>query len=201
VGFSSLTGKKTDNHDAARGAKIGLRRRVLAAVPGPRVFDAFAGRGSMYRNVWHQAEHYVGCDSRWIGDDRPAYVADNHRVLRCIDLRQFNIFDLDAYGSPWDQAYIIAERRPVKAGEVVGFVFTDGSSLGLRSGALPRPLAALAGLSGPVAGAHALQDEILRMAVKGLGAKMGAQLLEWWSAKGKSGASVRYLGAVYRGLK
>jgi hypothetical protein len=105
--------EKVDNHPRAAGDKARLRELVLAAVGAP-VFDAFAGSGEMFRRVWYKAPAYVGCDLRWFPDDpRPAFVADNRRVLRCLDLARLGVFDLDAYGSPCEQA-IIAARRSVK---------------------------------------------------------------------------------------
>lgn len=97
------------------GAKIKIRENVLLAIGTDRasVFDAFAAAGELHKAVWHRAHSYVGCDLQFFRDDRMAFVADNRRVLRSIDLAQFNLFDLDAFGSPWEQAYIIAKRRPL----------------------------------------------------------------------------------------
>jgi hypothetical protein len=116
VGLSkSLQGvKAVDNHAHSAADKAEIRRLVLEAVgPGSRVFDAFAGTGQMFAKAWKGAGGYVGCDMRFVRDDRTAFVADNRRVLRAIDLAPFNVFDLDAYGSPWEQVLIIAARRPV----------------------------------------------------------------------------------------
>ena len=67
------------------------------------------------------------CDTRFFTDNRPAFVADNRRVLRALDLAAFNVLDLDSYGSPWEQAYIIARRRKLRPGERLGMVPTDGT--------------------------------------------------------------------------
>ena len=109
---------KSDNTAEAEWAKITIRRNVLAEVGAEHasVFDAFAGEGRMHAAVWCEAARYVGCDTRFFTDDRPAFVADNRRVLRAIDLAAFNVFDLDSYGSPWEQAYIIA--RGASSGRV-----------------------------------------------------------------------------------
>ena len=61
------------------------------------VFDAFAGEGQMFKAVWCQAARYVGCDKdAWYPqDERMAFAkCDNRRVLRAVDLRGYNIFDL-----------------------------------------------------------------------------------------------------------
>ena len=68
----------------------------------------------MWREVWHEAAAYVGCDLKWYRDERLAYVADNRRVLRAIDLKPFNVFDFDAWGAPWEQVLILIARRPLR---------------------------------------------------------------------------------------
>ena len=92
---------KTNNNPAARAAKIEIRRQVLAAIGAGNaaVFDAFAGEGELYREVWAAAASYVGCDLEWYRDERLVYVADNRRVMRAIDLVAFNLFDFDSAGA------------------------------------------------------------------------------------------------------
>jgi hypothetical protein len=55
--------------------------------------------------------------------------ADNRRVMRTVDLALFSIFDLGSFGLPWVQAIIIADRRRVAAGELLGLVLTEGAGL------------------------------------------------------------------------
>jgi hypothetical protein len=65
---------------------------------------------------WRRARR-CRCDLRWSpGDTRPAFVAAKRRVLRCIDLCRFGVFDLDAYGLPREAALIIAGRRTARPG-------------------------------------------------------------------------------------
>lgn len=201
TGFSrALRGlTKRDNHTAAFPAKAEIRQNVLRAVAEPRVFDGFAGSGRLHDSVWRDALTYIGCDLRFFPDRRTAYVADNRRVLRAIDLGAFNIFDLDAYGSPWEQMAIIAARRVVRSGEVVGICLTEGSGLKLKQGQAPTALAWMAGLSGRPAGVSRQQDTLIDAAITGAAKKMGAQVERRWEAKGKTGAMVRYIGLVLRG--
>jgi tRNA G26 N,N-dimethylase Trm1 len=110
-------GTKHDNANAALSAKVAIRRAVMDALGEPaRVFEAFAGTGVLYRAIWREAASYVGCDLRYFRDGRKVFVADNRRVMRVVDLGAFNLFDLDAYGSPWEQAVILAARRKVAPG-------------------------------------------------------------------------------------
>lgn len=188
-----------DNHPRSQGDKARLRELVLAEVKAP-VFDAFAGSGEMFRRIWHQARGYVGCDLRWFPEDpREAFVADNRRVLRCIDLMPFGIFDLDAYGSPWEQAAIIAARRPVKPGERIGFCLTEGSNMKLKMGDAPKALAMLCGMHAHAVGLASSHEELIAKAIRGLARRMGCDLVRVWRACGKSAAKVVYLGLVLEG--
>jgi hypothetical protein len=187
-----------DSHHARRRAKIELRKAVLAEIGADRadVFDAFAGMGEMYRAAWSGAASYVGCDTRWCDDDRLAFVADNRRVLRCIDLSPFTVFDLDAYGSPWEQALIIAARRRTVPGERLGLVLTEGSGLNLRMGGMPAALRIVAELSGIPAAGKDGRAELLERAIAGLCKRMGCRLTRRWQADGFGGASVVYVALV-----
>jgi hypothetical protein len=199
---------KTDNNPQAFKAKVDIRRRVLAAVgaangAAAHVFDAFAGSGQMYSAVWKDAGGYLGCDLKWARDGRFMYAGDNRRVLRVVDLARFNVFDLDAYGSPWEQAIIIADRRKVAAGELFGLVLTngDGRALTLRAN-LPLPYAVreLTGLSGRIAGVYRNHEVIENRILVGLAKRMSCAVAHRWQADGKTGAKVRYIGLVLKGM-
>ena len=113
------TGVKTDNNPQAFKAKVAIRRNVLATIGSEAaVFDAFAGSGKMFSEVWKDASNYTGCDLKPQRDSRLMFCADNRRVMRVIDLSKFNVFDLDSYGSPWVQAVILAyDAGLVSAGQ------------------------------------------------------------------------------------
>ena len=192
---------KVKNHRAGKAAKIEIREHVLASIGKAHVFDAFAGTGAMFDAVWSKAESYVGCDLDWTRDERLAYVADNRRVLRAIDLAPFNVFDLDAFGSPWEQAIIVAARRPVAKGERVGLLLTDGSGLALKQNNMPKALAELAGLRGKPAGMNRWQDDLIDMALAGLIERMGVSIEKRWQAHRTAGAAVRYIGLILRGVE
>jgi hypothetical protein len=188
------------NAHASKPAKIEIRRHVLDAIGREAaVFDAFAGTGEMFRSIWHEARAYVGCDLEWHRDGRLAYVCDNRRVMRCIDLAPFALFDLDAHGSPWEQATILAARRPVAVGERVGIVLTEGSGLNLKTGKLGNALGQLVGMTVRLDGMMRWQDEILTRAIEGLARRMRCDVEARWQAKGKTGAAVLYAGVVLRG--
>jgi len=195
--------KKTDNAHFGLKAKIEIRRHILETLTPAYavVFDAFAGSGVMWGEVWKGAADYVGCDETWHSDERCCYVADNRRVLRCIELKRFTCFDLDAYGSPWEQALIIAARRPpLVAGERLGLVLTEGSSLYTRFSAVPYAMRQAAGLLPAIAlGAGKMHDELITRAVRGVVRRMHGVIVKEWRALGATGAQVRYIGVVIEG--
>ena len=191
---------KQDSSAAAARAKAAIRRLVLDAIGRERahVFDAFAGSGQMHDAVWHAAASCTGCDLRFFRDPRRAFVADNRRVLRNIGLAQFSIFDLDAYGSPWEQVIIIASRRRLAEGESLGLVLTEGAGMKMKFGDLPLALTQLSGVRGQP-GVARQQDAIIDRAILRAAAMMGGAVRQRWQADGRTGSAMRYIGLVIRG--
>ena len=199
-----LSGKHAQVHNGRQTwkAKVEIRRRVLEQLaPGAHVFDAFAGPGLMYQHVWSRAASYVGCDEAWHQDDRCCYVADNRRVLRAIDLAPFTIVDLDAFGSPWEQALILAARRPpLAAGEHFGLVLTEGTSLYTRFSQVPFAMRQAAGVLPTVdLGVGHLHDELITRGLVGIARRMRGHIIKHWRAASTTGAQVRYVGLVIEG--
>lgn len=201
LGNRSGLGVKIDNQ--AHGAKVTIRKRVADALAAPvRVFDAFAGAGGMmHEAIWKDAEHYVGCDLKWDRDDgRLMYVADNRRVMRAIDLGKFNIYDLDAYGFPWEQALIIADRRTVKPGEAVGMIFTEGGGIAYKANSVPHAVSVLGRVKHGAVGLGRRREDIVDRCLRGLADRMRCTIEKRWQATGKSGATMLYVGVVLRGI-
>lgn len=192
---------KTNNHKKSGGMKAVLRRRVLDAIPLARVFDAFAGSGKMYREVWHAAELYTGCDLRWYRDSRSVFVAKNERVLRAIDLVDYNIFDLDAYGSPWLQAQIISARRRVAVGERIGLVLTDGSGLKLKMGQCPTALANLCQMkNATIPGINRMHDTLIAKAMSEICRRMNVKIIAEWRHERAGTTEMKYISVVLEGV-
>jgi hypothetical protein len=183
--------KGVENSATGKVAKLALRRQALAWI-GPRearVFEGYAGNGAMWRAVWREAAQVTGCDRRVIWDpNRRLYVAPIERVLRAIDLSGFNIFDLDAFGSPWPAAYILSARRKLAAGERCVLITTDGAGIRARFGALEKTFALLAGVSAEQHGAAdpAKSDRLARQAAAELARRMGGKLA-WANVAAQTG--------------
>jgi hypothetical protein len=198
---------QVENAPDGRVAKAQIRQAVLDVIGPPHavVFDAFAGAGLMFDMVWHQAAGYVGCDEVWANDARCAFVADNRRVLRAINLAPFTIFDFDAFGNPWEQALIVTARRPPLApGERVGLVYTDGSwtKVRFKTGG-PALLGHVAGMTKlpPGVGTLSVYDYMLGRAVQNIARRMRGVVVKQWRAEGSKGTNMRYIGVVVEGTE
>lgn len=113
---------RVDNAADMTASKVSMRRWCVAELGGTAtVLDAFAGEQHL-RRASYPGLPWRGIDVRKLGPDQ--YVGDNRRVLRAIDLRPFNLFDLDAYGEPFEQAAVIATRRPLAPGERAAMLLT-----------------------------------------------------------------------------
>lgn len=201
-----MTSAKTDNANAAYGAKLELRRNVLGLVKPASVLECFCGHGKMWRGVWTQADRYVGCDEQQIEpQDPPRFWCDNLTLLRSLDLGQFNVFDFDAYGSPWSQMVVLAARRKWAAGERGAVVLTDGGNMNSRYGCRCAGLQDLLGESGSgertgVAGALLASSRALQVWVE----RTRVRVLKRWRAQGngsgRGGQIMVYTALVFKGL-
>ncbi len=192
----AAAGKK-NNNESALPWKIELRKKLITAM-GPdncNVFDAFAGSGEMFKGVWHQAKSYAGCDLQFYRDEREMFCCDNKRVLRAVNLNRFNLFDLDAYGMPWEQAMIVAANRPVMAGEKIGFCFTDGGVQAARLNTGSNAFTQLTGYSFQ-AGMSNDYERMHKIAVHRLGERMGCTVERHWLLAGK-GKRMFYSTVIY----
>lgn len=196
---------KSDNGRHAKKAKIELRELALSMVPRASVFDAFSGLGEMYMAVWHRADRYLGCDAREWSPAEPhrRLVADNRAALRCLDLAAFNVFDLDAYGSPWEQAAIVATRRRWAPGERGAVLLTDGSDMKLRfGGRLPASIAWYVGTSHASSGAQTAET-MQAFLLSAWCERAGVKPLRCARAQGRSGDAgnlvMRYTALVFEG--
>jgi len=102
---------KVDN--SATDLKARLRIRNLPEKPA--VLDLFCGTGQMYQAVYKdRAILYHGVDREKVHDPKICTLTNNLTYLQKEDINQFNVFDLDDYGCPWKQIYLIFRklRRP-----------------------------------------------------------------------------------------
>lgn len=124
------------NSSGGLAAKIALREAALAHVGAAHVLDVFCGPvGAMHRHVWTRAASYLGVDLvyRW-PDRRRRIIAPWSVALDHLELGRFNVFDLDAFGSPWPAlAQLVRARGRATSGERLAILATDGSWRSVRT--------------------------------------------------------------------
>jgi len=89
-----------------------------------QVLDCFCGNGEMYRRAYKgRAKEYHGLDKEKIHTPELCELQNNVVYIQHNDIGRFNVFDLDDYGSPWKQLYLIVKK--ILPGEYIFFI-TDG---------------------------------------------------------------------------
>lgn len=193
---------KVYNHPEALAEKVDIRLRVLDAVRPAHVLEACCGpEGEMWRRAWSRADVYAGIDTAWVeSDTRRRYVGDNRAILRAIDLRPFNVFDLDSFTSPWALAVIIAARRPWAPGERGALVVTDCTGAFSQRGA--RPCAGLHELSGMrgLLPRKATGHDLREAALAGWVARARVKVLHRWQFVRVASSDVAYVAIVFEGV-
>lgn len=102
-----MAATKTDNHYLAD--KVAIRVGMLPQKPVVRVLDAFGGRGLVWGAVEKKSGvtiDRVAIDMRTDIDDFHLH-GDNIKVMGGLDLSQFDVIDLDAYGVPVHQMELV----------------------------------------------------------------------------------------------
>lgn len=96
----------------------------------PKVLDLYCGMGRMYKMVYRdRAKIYHGVDKSKVHDYSICTLADNTSFIKRHDISSYNVIDLDAYGCPWMNLYLVAQKHP--GPNIVVFV-TDGLVSHLR---------------------------------------------------------------------
>jgi len=191
----------SDTHAKGRSGKVALRREALEAIGADRarVLDLFAGRGEMHAAVWAEAAGYCGVDkdlAKVLAHPATVYHAPATAVLWAVDLDGFNVFDFDAYGSPWSEMGVLFRRRRLAPGEALAIVLTDGSPRRAMLGHTAKALARLAGVSTAAAGAHTRWPELGRAALEKGAAMMGGRLTRLRHPGGPGGRGIWYAWAL-----
>jgi len=102
------TTKKTFNSYLAD--KVWLRARNMPKGE-VNVLDCFAGKGTIWRAVGLVTGREINTLPIDTTNNEGFYLpGDNRSFLSIIDLTRFNVVDLDAYGSPYEQLKILFDR-------------------------------------------------------------------------------------------
>ena len=191
--MSKFQGAKTDNAQIA--AKEEIRKEILAKIQNPSVLEVFCGAGEMYQKAWHSADMYTGIDKRKFFDERHTICGDADKAIRIVDLNKYNIFDIDAYGSPYNILSYIVHNRVFN--DKSAFVVTDGSAMDLRLGRVSKGLRELSGVKNHVLKkASNIHDELILKAIENIEKITGKKSTNFMIAKGRTGAAMRYYAFV-----
>ena len=118
--MKSKTWKKVDHSDL--GHKVELRRKFLPK--DSKVLDLFCGRGNIYERVYKgNVLRYLGVDKNIIHNENLCVKTNNIIFVTKNNINDFNVFDLDDYGSPWKVFYLILRKW---IGTKATFFITDG---------------------------------------------------------------------------
>lgn len=105
------SGKKVDNSMLTE--KVNLRLAVLDKIKKAeiKVLDAFGGNGVVWDETKKKTKQKISTLRIDHRDDLDGVYlkGDNLKYLKGLDLSKFDIIDLDAYGSPYQQLKIVLE--------------------------------------------------------------------------------------------
>lgn len=192
--MSKFNGVKTDN--AKITAKKEIREFVLSKMNNAFVLEVFCGAGDMYNDVWHNADSYTGIDKRKFFDKRNTLCGDAEKVLSVIDVDDFNVFDIDAYGSPYNCLDLILKRYIVKH-KKIAFVITDGVAMDLRMGRISKGIRNILGIESHILKkANLIQDDLILKIIESVANKLKGVITDKKFAKGKTGAAMNYYAFI-----
>lgn len=102
---------KTDNSHFEE--KVRLRLQSLPEKNKITVLDCYAGKGLIWKEVEKRAKKEIQVLSIEVvpNKNKSALLGNNLKYLKSLDLFQFDIIDLDAYGIPFEQLKIIFESK------------------------------------------------------------------------------------------
>ena len=174
--MSHFKGVKTNN------AKIDAKEklRFFNNIKDLSVLDIFCGSGEMYNKSWKNAKHYEGIDIKKYNenDKRILHIGDAVAVIKNFkNINKFDVFDIDAYGSPYESLYAISNK--IKIDNQKHFIITDGIEIDLRMGNLEQFFSLLAGISS-------------KKIIENLCIKLNCKYKDFAIAKGVKGSGMRY---------
>jgi hypothetical protein len=123
--------------------KIRIRQDAINLIgkDSINVLDAYAGEGVVWNRIRKEMPEIkittLGIEKRKYLN--PAVImGDNRKVMKGLDLNEFDLIDLDAFGCPWEQLAICAKTAvqvPVVATHII-----------VTLGPVPKQLLAMAGI-------------------------------------------------------
>lgn len=120
-GNPAHTWGKVDNDPSP--LKEEIRRQFLPE--SASVLDLHCGLGKMYREAYEgRVAYYHGIDNTKVFDPRICTIQDNSAYVMANDISRYDVFDIDAYGCPWQLFYRVMQKA--KQPRITAFL-TDGA--------------------------------------------------------------------------
>lgn len=104
---------KTDNKSI--GNKIYIRKKAIADLTEVNVLDLFGWQNILWNNI--PTNRYYGVESK--KDKGQNLCADSHSIFASLDLRKFNIIDVDSYGISFDIYKYLLTSSHVQNGTII----------------------------------------------------------------------------------
>lgn len=188
--MSKFLGKKTNNSNYL--AKSKIRESVLSHHQDvSSVCELFCGDGQMYKRVWVKADKYIGIDIKGFNDERDTVKSDCLTYVKENDITGYNIFDIDAYGSPYGVLNEIL-KQDIKS-NLVSFIITDGIAIDLRMGKLCGDIQKLLGINSKIIkNAHKMHLHIIKRVIAECENRLNGVVIDSLILKGKTGAGMKY---------
>lgn len=112
--------------------KAELRKRFISSEQ--KVLDLFSGDGEMWKRAYkNNVSEYRGIDKIKKHNEN-CEVEDNRRFIKNNNLDNYDVFDLDDYGSPWKLFFNILAK--IKSEKRRVFFVTDGLPLRMSMGGI-----------------------------------------------------------------
>lgn len=185
--------------NSSASTKVELRRWLVEQLGGaPRVLDCFCAAGEMWRRAYGEPgpDRYLGLDRERYDDARATIICDSRRFLRHVDveLGAYDLFDLDAFGTPLEHLALVCARLRPAAGRRVGFALTDGTLFNAKMNSVSSGLLEFLGMQRHRGGKVQLmhREAMHSTAVRRCLEMAGLRLLEAREAKKEAGAGMRY---------
>jgi len=189
---SKFNGVKTNN--AKISAKKDLRNEIIRCAEISNVIEVYCGKGEMFDLVWNKSDSYIGIDKVKFFDKRNTICGDAVSCLKQIDVTKYNIFDIDAYGSPYECiSEIVRQLEASKNNDKLYFCVTDGLQIDMRMGRVSKFMAELSGVnSRRISKAHKMHNIIIKNIIHNISNRLNRRLLSSNIAIGKTGSGMRY---------
>jgi len=112
-------------HNSKTARKVSLRQKIVGGMGALKVLELYAGPGEMRHQAWVDANKVTGIDAdmRSVAE----YQGDTCRTLRHIDFTEYNVFDADAFGVPWEPVWLISRKSGALPDDIAVFITAGGA--------------------------------------------------------------------------